>query len=97
MFPSPNGGGIRNMFQTVNWYTRCSNSYGTRLPAGAYVSLDPAQDPDTSVLLQVTTHIQNVLTFGTGCTGLRVDGSLHNAGNRSSLLQTTLHRYYPTV
>tara|TARA_B100002019_G_scaffold25830_2_gene19685 strand:+ start:2893 stop:7671 length:4779 start_codon:yes stop_codon:yes gene_type:complete len=87
MFRVRNGGGIRNM--SLNGLTGtlgAPNSYGTRRPtAGAYVSLDPGTGPaDTSVhITSKSPYIQNVSTFGTGCTGLRVDGSLHNAGNRS--------------
>jgi len=87
MFYVRNGGGIRNMsLNGLSGTLGTPNSYGTRRPtAGAYVSLDPGTGPtDTSVhITSKSPYIQNVSTFGTGCTGLKVDGSLHNAGNRS--------------
>lgn len=62
------------------------NNYGTQRPtAGAYVSLDPGTgQTDTSVWISSRSpYVQNVTTFGTGCVGLKVDGTLHNGGNRS--------------
>lgn len=87
MFYVRNGSGIRNMtLQGLVGTLSDLNEYLTRRPTGgAYVSLDPGTGPnDTSV--QITTkspYIQNVTTFGTGCIGLKVDGGLHNGGNRS--------------
>ena len=62
------------------------SAYGTKRPTGgAYVSLDPGSGvADTSVhISSKSPYIQNITTFGTGCIGLKVDGSLHNAGYRS--------------
>ena len=52
---------------------------------GAYVSLDPGWGPaDTRTWITTRSpYIQGVTTIGTGCTGQKVDGSLHNGGNRS--------------
>jgi hypothetical protein len=52
---------------------------------GAYVSLDPGWGPaDTRVWITTRSpYIQGVTTIGTGCIGQKVDGSLHNGGNRS--------------
>ena len=87
MFRVRNGGGIRNMsLNGLSGTLGAANSYGTKRPTGgAFVSLDPGTGPgDTSVhITSKSPYIQNVSTFGTGCTGLRVDGSLHNAGYRS--------------
>jgi len=63
-----------------------ANSYGTQRPlAGAYVSLDPGWGPtDTRVwVTNKSTYVQNVTTFGTGCVGQKIDGSLHAGGNDS--------------
>ena len=87
MFYVRNGCGIRNMtLRGLLGGLTSANAYGTKRPTGgAYVSLDPGQgpsDPD----VQITTkspYVQNVTNFGIGCTGLKIDGSLHNAGNRS--------------
>ena len=88
MFYVNNGSGIRNM--TLQGLTGTlgtqRNSFGTVRPtAGAYVSLDPGQGPgDNSVwITNKSPYVQNVTTFGTGCVGLKVDGSLHNGGNDS--------------
>jgi len=87
MFYVRNGSGIRNMtLQGLNGTLGAANAYGTQRPtAGAYVSLDPGTGPeDTSVwIVRRSPYIQNVSTFGTGCVGLKVDGSLHNGGNDS--------------
>jgi hypothetical protein len=52
---------------------------------GAFVSLDPGWGPnDERVwILNRSCYIQNVTTFGTAAVGQKVDGNLHNGGNRS--------------
>jgi hypothetical protein len=87
MFYVRNGCGIRNM--TLRGLTGGlfpANAYGTKRPtAGAYVSLDPGTGPsdDTVWITTKSPYVQNVTNFGQGCTGLKIDGSLHNGGNRS--------------
>lgn len=57
-----------------------------RFPTGgAFVSLDPGWGPnDERVWITNRSHyVQNVTTFGTGAVGQKVDGALHNGGNRS--------------
>jgi hypothetical protein len=53
--------------------------------AGAFVSLDPGWGPaDTRTWITNRSHyIQNVTTFGYGAVGQKVDGSLHDGGNKS--------------
>ena len=79
--------GIRNMtLNGLNGDLTQVNSYGTRRPtAGAYTSLDPGFGPnDTNVWINTrSTYCQNVSLFGTGCTGMKIDGALHQGGNRS--------------
>lgn len=52
---------------------------------GAFVSLDPGWGPaDERVwILNRSCYIQNVTTFGTAAVGQKVDGNLHDGGNRS--------------
>jgi hypothetical protein len=52
---------------------------------GACVSLDPGWGPDDERVWIVnrSPYIQGVTNIGTGCVGKRVDGSLHNGGNKS--------------
>jgi hypothetical protein len=52
---------------------------------GAFVSLDPGWGPaDTRTwITSRSPYIQNVTTFGDGAVGQKVDGSLHNGGNKS--------------
>jgi len=52
---------------------------------GAFVSLDPGWGPaDERVwIINRSCYIQNVTTFGTAAVGQKVDGNLHNGGNRS--------------
>ena len=87
MFYVRNGSGIRNMtLKGLSGTLGTLNSYLTRRPsAGAFVSLDPGTGPsDSSVWITTRSpYIQNVTTFGTGCVGLKVDGSLHESGNKS--------------
>ena len=87
MFYVRNGTGIRNMtLRGLSGTLGAQNQYLTRRPtAGAFVSLDPGSGPTDSAV-QITNkspYIQNVTTFGTGCVGMKVDGSLHDSGNKS--------------
>lgn len=52
---------------------------------GACVSLDPGWGPaDTRMwIINRSPYIQGVTNIGTGCIGQKVDGALHNGGNRS--------------
>lgn len=87
LFRVRNGTGIRNMslkglVGTLGSY----NEFLTKRPTGgSYVSLDPGANPeDSSVWITTRSpYIQNVTTFGTGCVGLKIDGTLHNGGNKS--------------
>ena len=87
MFYVRNGCGIRNMtLRGLLGGLGSANVYGTKRPtSGAYTSLDPGTGAsDTSVHITTKSpYVQNVSLFGQGCTGLKIDGSLHNAGNRS--------------
>ena len=87
MFRVRNGCGIRNMtLKGLNGSLGSANSFGTQRPtAGAYVSLDPGSGTDDRLawIHNKSPYIQNVTTFGTGCTGLKVDGALHDGGNDS--------------
>ena len=87
MFYVRNACGIRNMtLKGLLGGLGSANVYGTRRPtSGAYTSLDPGTGPnDTSVhITSKSPYTQNVSLFGQGCTGMKIDGSLHNAGNRS--------------
>jgi hypothetical protein len=87
MFYVRNATGIRNMTLTgLAGSLTARNSFGTQRPTGgAYTSLDPGTGPnDTRAwILRRSPYIQNVTTFGVGCTGLKIDGRLHNGGNKS--------------
>jgi hypothetical protein len=87
MFYVRNGTGVRNMtLSGLTGLLTAANSYGTkRQTAGAYTSLDPGYGPQDSRVWITTKscYVQNVTTFGTGCTGCKIDGALHAAGNKS--------------
>ena len=87
MFRCQNGTGIRNMTMSGLLGTLTEeNDFLTRRPTGgAYVSLDPGFGPDDtkSWIYRKSPYIQNVTTFGVGATGLKIDGGLHNGGNKS--------------
>ncbi len=56
-----------------------------RPTGGTFVGLDPGWGPnDQSVWITTRSpYIQGVSTIGTACTGQKIDGALHNGGNRS--------------
>ena len=57
-----------------------------QLPTGgAFCSLDPGFGPDHEEcwIINRSPYIQNVTTFGDNCVGQKIDGSLHNGGNKS--------------
>lgn len=63
-----------------------ANEFGTSRPrAGAYVSLDPGWGPNDirAWVINKSTYVQNVTTFGKGATGQKIDGALHAGGNDS--------------
>ena len=87
MFYMRNGSGLRNL--TTNGLLgtlSAQDAYQISRPTGgAYVSLDPGTGPnDTSAwIFRKSPYVQNVSTFGTGCVGYKVDGTLHAGGNKS--------------
>jgi hypothetical protein len=87
MFRVQNGSGIRNMTLSGLLGTLTApNSFTTRRPTGgSFVSLDPGTGiaDTTAHIYRRSPYIQNVTTFGTGCVGLKIDGSLHALGNKS--------------
>jgi hypothetical protein len=52
---------------------------------GALVSLDPGWGPEDerTWIRSRSPYIQGVTNTGTGCIGMKVDGALHNGGNKS--------------
>ena len=84
MFYVNSGCGIRNMsLQGLSDILGTDNAYLTKRPTldAAYVSLDPGTGPDDeTVWIYKSPYVQNVSTFGTGVTGLKIDGDLHNGG-----------------
>jgi hypothetical protein len=87
MFYLRNGTGIKNM--TLSGLTGDllpSNEYGTsRVSAGAYASLDPGWGPADfrTWIISRSPYVQNNATFGYAAIGQKIDGSLHNGGNKS--------------
>jgi hypothetical protein len=63
-----------------------ANQYGTKRPnGGAWVSLDPGTGPNDETVWVGTRspYVQNVSTLGNNCVGQKIDGALHNGGNKS--------------
>ena len=56
-----------------------------RPTGGAFVALDPGWGPDDSRVWinNRSPYIQGVTNIGSSCVGKKVDGSLHNGGNKS--------------
>lgn len=95
MFLMQNATGIRNMTLTGLLGTLGNeNEFGTRRPTGpSYVSLDPGSGPgDTNVWISTRSpYIQNVTAFGIGSIGIKIDGTLHNGGNKSIVANDFTH------
>ena len=87
MFYLRNGSGLRNMTLSGLLGTLGAQNVNlTQRPTGgAYTSLDPGTGPDdtSAWIYRRSPYVQNVSTFGVGCTGLKIDGTLHNGGNKS--------------
>jgi hypothetical protein len=87
MFYMRNGSGLRNVTLTGLLGTlTAANVYMTKRPTGgAFVSLDPGTGTSDSSawIYRRSPYAQNVTMFGVGCSGLKVDGSLHAGGNKS--------------
>ena len=87
MFYVRNGTGLRNMTCVGMLGTLTElNEFLTRRPTGgAFVSLDPGTGPDDTEawIIRKSPYIQNVTNFGVGAIGLKIDGSIHNGGNKS--------------
>jgi hypothetical protein len=88
MFYFRDGSGMRNL--TVSGLEGILNPSTItsilRFPTGgAYASLDPGWGPDDNRawIINRSPYIQNVTTIGKGCVGQKIDGALHNGGNRS--------------
>jgi hypothetical protein len=88
MFYVRDATGVRNM--TLSGLTGTLNPLGVfdyyqRPTGGAYVSLDPGWGPDDDRVWITTRscYVQNCTTFGFAAIGQKIDGSLHNGGNRS--------------
>lgn len=56
-----------------------------RPTGGAFCSLDPGWGPadERTWIVERSPYIQGVTTIGTACVGQKIDGSLHNGGNKS--------------
>jgi len=62
--------------------------YGTQRPTGgAYIAFDPGSGPtdETVWIKERSPYVKNISSFGGGCVGLRLDGSLHNEGLKTVL------------
>ena len=95
MFRLRNGTGLRNM--TLNGLLGTLggiDSFGIQRPTGgSYACLDPGTGPDdtTAWIFRRSPYVQNVTAFGDGCTALKIDGNLHNGGNKSIVCNDFTH------
>lgn len=88
MFYLRNATGLRNC--TLKGLTGSLNPANVfdlyrRPTGGSYCSLDPGwgTGDDRCWITTRSPYIQGVTTIGTGCVGQKVDGALHDGGNRS--------------
>ena len=55
-----------------------------RVTGGVFVALDPGTGPDDTCVGNKQINLcTKRLTFGNKCVGMKVDGTLHNGGNKS--------------
>jgi hypothetical protein len=87
MFYLRDGTGIRDStLEGLHGDLTSPNLYSTsRVSAGAYASLDPGWGPDDfrTWIMTRSPYVQGVTTLGTGAIGQKIDGALHNGGNKS--------------
>lgn len=87
MFRMRNGTTMRNLsFFGLKGTVTANNQYDTaRSTGGSYTALDPGTGPnDTSAwIIRRSPYVQNITVFGDGCTGMKIDGFLHNGGSKS--------------
>jgi len=88
MFYVRDATGVRNM--TLKGLTGNLNPPAVfelyqRPTGGSFISLDPGWGPaDERVWITTRScYVQNVTTFGTAAIGQKIDGALHNGGNKS--------------
>ena len=95
MFRLRNGTGLRNMTLTglLGTLGTADSNQIQRPTGGSYASLDPGNGPnDTSAwIFRRSPYVQNVTAFGNGATGLKIDGTLHNGGNKSIVCNDFTH------
>jgi hypothetical protein len=82
-----NATGVRNMTLSGLLGTLTpENQYSTRRPSGgSFISFDRGTGPSdtTAWIRRKSPYIQNVTNFGKGCTGMKIDSTLHQGGNTS--------------
>lgn len=95
MFRLRNGTGLRNMTLTglLGTLSNPDTFYIQKPTGGAYAALDPGAGPNdtTAWIFRRSPYVQNVTSFGNGCTGLKIDGTLHNGGNKSIVCNDFTH------
>jgi len=87
MFRLRNATGLRNvtLVGLLGTLSAVDANYIQRPTGGSYCAFDPGTGPnDSSVwIFRRSPYVQNVTTFGNGCSGMKIDGTLHNGGNKS--------------
>ena len=87
MFRVRNGTGVRNMTLTGLQGTLLpQDAYGIqRCSGGSYCAFDPATGPNdsSSWITRRSPFFVNVTCFGNAAAGAKIDGNLHNGGNKS--------------
>jgi hypothetical protein len=95
MFRLRNGTGLRNMTVTglLGSLTNPDEFYIQKPTGGSYACLDPGTGPNdtTAWIFRRSPYVQNVTAFGNGVAGLKIDGTLHNGGNKSIVANDFTH------
>ena len=95
MFYLQNGSGLRNMTLRglLGTLSEADEFLIKRPTGGSYASLDPGSGTnDTKAwIYRRSPYVQNVTAFGKGCAALKIDGTLHNGGNKSIVCNDFTH------
>jgi hypothetical protein len=95
MFRLRNGTGLRNMTLTglLGTLSAPDSNVIQRPTGGSFACLDPGTGPNdsSSWIFRRSPYVQNVTAFGDGCTALKIDGNLHNGGNKSIVCNDFTH------
>jgi len=95
MFRMRNGSGLRNatLIGLQGSLGAPDANFIQRPTGGSYACFDPGTGPNdtTAWIYRRSPYVQNVTSFGNGCTALKIDGNLHNGGAKTIVANDFTH------